>query len=129
MLKEIMDVITLVIGIVGVAVILWGVAITLVSLVGLELKRLQGVNICKKREHIRHHLGSYLLLGLELLVAADVAHTIVDPELSSLIVLGSIVAIRTVISYFLNKELSSSHNCSEDELEASANSLKKSEST
>jgi uncharacterized membrane protein len=63
---------------------------------------------------LRHHLGSYLLLGLELLVAADIIHTILEPDLKSLAVLGAIVGIRTLLSFFLNKELHDSHNCSDD---------------
>jgi len=34
--------------------------------------------------------------------------------MQDLIVLGSMVAIRTVISYFLNKELKDSHNWGDD---------------
>jgi uncharacterized membrane protein len=59
----------------------------------------------KNKHHMRQHLGSYLLLGLEFMIAADVIHTVLDPTMDSLIILGAIVAIRTVISYFLNLEL------------------------
>ena len=55
--------------------------------------------------------GSYLLLGLEFMIAADIIYTIAKPNTEGLITLGSIVAIRTVISYFLNKEIEGRHNC------------------
>ena len=45
------------------------------------------------------------MLGLEFLIAADIIRTIVKPSLEELAILGSIVVIRTVINYFLGKEL------------------------
>ena len=114
---SIVDGLTLGIGIAGGSVILYGVSVALFELARNEIARLRGVNICKRREHIRHHLGSYLLLGLEFLIAADVIHTIVDPDVESLIVLGATVAIRTVISYFLNRELAGAHDCDEEQPE------------
>lgn len=54
---------------------------------------------------MRWDLGFHLLLGLEFLIAADIIRTIVHPSLQELAILGSLVAIRTVISYFLNKEI------------------------
>ena len=97
--------ISLGIGIVGVAVITWGVAVALAELFYIEQARFRGETICESRELLRHHLGSYLLLGLEFLVAADIIGTIVSPTLQELIVLGGIVAIRTIINYSLNKEV------------------------
>jgi uncharacterized membrane protein len=57
------------------------------------------------RESLRREFGSYLLLALEFLIAADVVGTISHPTLEEVAVLGSIVAIRTVISFFLNREM------------------------
>jgi uncharacterized membrane protein len=111
---HVLDGISLGIGIAGIAVVTWGAGKAFVELVLLEIRGFRGRFICSKREYLRHHLGSYLLLGLELLVAADVVHTIVKPDLRSLAVLGAIVAIRTVISYFLNRELKHAHNCKEE---------------
>ena len=39
------------------------------------------------------------------MIAADIIHTIFEPSLQELTILGSIVGIGTVISYFLNLEL------------------------
>ena len=57
------------------------------------------------KEDLRHHLGYYLLLGLEFLIAADIVHTVLTPTLADLAILGAIVAIRTVISFSINWEL------------------------
>ena len=54
---------------------------------------------------IRIKLGHYLVLALEFLVAKDILESIVDPNMNGLLMLGLIVVIRTVLSYFLNKEI------------------------
>ena len=48
---------------------------------------------------------SYLLLGLEFLIASDILKTVVDPTLDELAILGGVVIVRTVLSVFLNKEI------------------------
>ena len=93
------------IGIAGVAVIAWGVLLMLVRLLRLEFALLRGQQVFQERETLRHQLGSYLLLGLEVLIAADIISTIAHPTLEDMAVLGSIVVIRTVISYFLTREM------------------------
>lgn len=96
---------SLAIGLAGVAVIAWGVILMLVRLLRLEFALLSGKPIGQERETLRHQLGSYLLLGLEVLIAADIISTIAHPTLEDMAVLGSIVVIRTVISYFLTREM------------------------
>ena len=54
---------------------------------------------------IRIKLGHYLVLALEFLVAKDILESIVNPSTQWLITLWAIVVIRTVLSYFLNKEI------------------------
>ena len=71
----------------------------------LEFTRCRHKHACCEREGLRREFGSYLLLALEFLIAADVVSTISDPTLMEMALLGSIVAIRTVISVFLNREL------------------------
>jgi len=55
---------------------------------------------------LRNTLGSAILLGLEVLVAADLIRTVaVSPTLQSVAVLGLIVLIRTFLSFSLEVEL------------------------
>jgi len=55
----------------------------------------------------RQQLGRSILLGLELLVAADIIPTVaVTPTLTSVAVLGGIVPIRTFLSFSLQLEIS-----------------------
>lgn len=55
----------------------------------------------------REAFGGALLLGLEVLVAADLVRTIaVSPTVSNVLVLGLIVLIRTFLSFSLETEIS-----------------------
>jgi uncharacterized membrane protein len=104
-MKEILHLVSTGIGIVGVSIIVWGVILISFRLLRLEIKRFKQKSIYKQRETLRHQLGSYLLLGMEYLIAADIIGTVTHPTLIDMAVLASIVLIRTVISYFLEKEV------------------------
>src|SRR4051794_1670808 len=57
-------------------------------------------------EELRRNLGRCILLGLEVLIVADIVRTIiVDPTFESVAVLGSIVVIRIVLSFSLEVEI------------------------
>jgi uncharacterized membrane protein len=56
--------------------------------------------------HFRNRMGQAILLGLELLVAADIIRTVSErPTLQGVLVLGLIVLIRTFLSFTLVVEL------------------------
>lgn len=55
---------------------------------------------------LRRNLGRCILLGLEVLIIADIVRTIiVDPTLESVAVLGVIVVIRILLSFSLEVEI------------------------
>ncbi len=54
---------------------------------------------------IRLHLGKFLSLGLEFQLGADILATAVAPTFQEVQLLAAIVVIRTVLNYFLSKEL------------------------
>jgi uncharacterized membrane protein len=55
---------------------------------------------------LREAIGGTLLLGLEILVAADLVRTVaVAPSLENVLVLGLIVVIRTFLSFSLETEI------------------------
>ena len=89
----------------GVLVIAFGVLCGLLRFLRSEFSAARGGNVEPGRRKLRQLLGYYLLLGLEFLIAADIIETLMKPTMQDLIVLGAIVAIRTVISYSLNSEL------------------------
>ena len=51
-------------------------------------------------------MGKSILLGLEVLVAADIIATVVTkPTMNSVLILGVIIIIRTLLSFSLQVEL------------------------
>ena len=55
---------------------------------------------------LRRNLGRSILLGLEVLIVADIVRTIiVDPSIESVVVLGVIVVIRILLSFSLEVEI------------------------
>ena len=65
-----------------------------------------GVGSVPRYQRYRQDLGRAILLGLEVLVAADIVRTVAfTPTMDSVIVLAMIVAIRTFLSWSLALEL------------------------
>ena len=62
-------------------------------------RRVRGVN----RERVE--LGRYILGGLELLIVSDIIHTALSLAMADLVFLGLLVIIRSLISFFLDREL------------------------
>lgn len=89
------------VGLAAVLVMLWGFARTVWSFLRSELRGGSPAT----RMALRSGLGYFILLGLELLIVADVIETVVAPDVQHLIVLGLTVIIRTIISFSLNWEL------------------------
>lgn len=97
--------IAIAISIAGSIIIIWGVLRTSVLFLKAEWDKLMDNQITGNDEKIRYGFGSYLLLGLDFMLAADMIHTIHNPVLNELYILALIVAIRSVISFFLHKEI------------------------
>jgi len=104
-LKTVFEYLYITIGTFGVAIIVWGVVLTVYRLLKLEFSRLKHKSVYRERESVRHLFASYLLLALEFLIAADIIATVIHPTFEEIAILASIVAIRTVISFFLEKEI------------------------
>lgn len=54
---------------------------------------------------VRLQFGNSVLLGLEFMVGADIVGSMVQPNYYNLGLLAILVLVRTVLSYFLDKEL------------------------
>lgn len=88
----------------GVATIVLGIALV-AALAGRRLIRHEQAVYTD----FRQQLGRAILLGLELLVAADIVRTVaVTPTLESVAVLAVIVVVRTFLSFSLEVELTGS---------------------
>lgn len=98
--KDVMQSISALFEIVGVLAILAGFV---VALVRAALRSRDGSDAYRA---LRQTFGRSILLGLEILVAADLIRTIaVEPTLSNLAVLAALVAIRTFLSWSLEVEI------------------------
>jgi len=88
---------------IGASVTVWGALISLFEFLKKEiLNRKETIQL---NEAIRIKLGSYLVLAIEFFIAGDIVKTIITPTWQSLGMLGAIVVIRTILSYFLTKDL------------------------
>ena len=95
--------ITEIIDLVAILFILWGFIKAMYDFIVLRIKNRVISNDDIKS--IRCYLGTYLLLGLEIMIVADLIKTVLHQTTEELIFLGGIVVIRTLLSYFLNKEI------------------------
>lgn len=81
-------------------------------------------------EVVRTEFGRPLILGLEILVAADIIKTItVSPDLESVGVLAILVAVRIALSFSLDIEIDGMAPWRKAETEARLASLRANEST
>lgn len=89
--------------IIGALIIVWGIFLSLAEFLKKEV--LERRESSRLNEAIRINMGSYLVLGLEFFIAGDIIKTIITPTWESLGMLGAIVVIRTILTYFLTKDL------------------------
>jgi uncharacterized membrane protein len=104
------DYLRMVVEAIGAAVVGFGVVATAIRFV----LTLLGIREDTSTE-IRLFLGRYLALGLEFQIGADILSTAVAPTIDDVLLLGAIVVIRTVLNYFLSKELEQEQARSERE--------------
>lgn len=96
------DVSTITLEMLGVSVIMFGV---LISTITFAL-RLRSLCFESSFRQFRADLGRGILIGLELLIAADILRSLViSPQLESIAVLAGIVLVRTFLSFSLQVEI------------------------
>jgi uncharacterized membrane protein len=86
----------------GVAILAVGSVAALVA-AAMSVSRGERASAYKRA---RHDVGRAILLGLEVLIIADIVQTItIDPSLESAVTLALIVVVRTFLSFSLEIEL------------------------
>ena len=103
--KAVLETIAVAIDLVAIALLLFGAVKFLVHYLGLEIKRLGGLECVDGIQNLRLGLGSYILLSLEFMIVSDVIQSALSRNLDDFLLLGLIVIIRTVLSFFLAREL------------------------
>ena len=105
-LVNILEYVSLGIGLIAVVIILWSVIRGIIELVSATLTKDTAENPrLNMLSRVRHDISYHLLIALEFLIAADIIRTVIKPSLDELSVLGAIVAIRVILSYFLHREI------------------------
>ena len=59
----------------------------------------------RQLQMVRCDLGMKLVFALELLIISDLLHTVISQTMEGLAFLGALVVIRTLVSFFLNREI------------------------
>lgn len=102
-LKSLVEVSAGAIELVAVAII---VLVVFFGVIHYLFKLVTGADIEDRYKQLRTRLGRALLLGLEVLVAADIIRTVaLEPTLMSVAALGLLVLIRTFLSWSLEVEI------------------------
>ncbi len=100
-IKFYISVIAQTVELIGVITIFMGIVYSLFVFI-IKLNRNNSVSF----DLLRQTLGKSILLGLEILIAADIMATVAtDPTLQSVTVLAIIVLIRTLLSFSLQIEV------------------------
>lgn len=87
----------------AILLLLIGAGRFIVGVAAAELGR--GAVRVKRTNRRRIELGRYILAGLELFIVSDVIHTALSLAFSDLLFLLLLVIIRSITSYFLDREL------------------------
>ena len=95
----------------AVLILLFGLVRVIIKFFKVEVNRMTGKgNQYKLFQILRCDVGLYILLALDFMIMSDLITSMTHRDLDELINLGSIVIIRTVIGYFLGKEVKEIHN-------------------
>ena len=101
LLQDVVNVLVSIVEACGAAVIIIGAVWAFIRFVWVGLRRRDSSAFVP----VRLTLGRFLALGLEFQLASDVLRTAVAPSFRELGQLAAVAAIRTVLNYFLGKEI------------------------
>ncbi|MBO0468335.1 hypothetical protein BCR22_05050 [Enterococcus plantarum] len=111
------DLFILALNIFSIIVLIWGVIMAGIDFLKSERLDRNRIVMARQNNFIKSFLGSYILLSLEILIAADIIESIIKPTFQDILKLAILVVIRTVISYFLHKEIEDALKDKENELD------------
>ena len=103
--ESILEWLAFAIDIVGALIMAWAFVTSVFSLLkgsivgGDTRSRIRNIQV------VRCGLGVKLVFALELMIISDLLRTIISRSVDDMILVGGLVVIRTVIAYFLNKEI------------------------
>lgn len=104
-LAAILETVASVVEIFAIVVLLNGLLRFTVAYVAAELRWRDVAASTVRMNEGRVDLSRYILAGLEVFIVSDIIRTVLSPTLEGLAVLGALVAIRSAISFFLEREI------------------------
>jgi len=104
-INVILEWLALVVDLTGALIMIWAFVSAVIGLVNGSLRADNERGRIRNMQVVRCGLGVKLVFALELMIISDLFVTIVSRSIDDLILVGGLVVIRTVISYFLNKEI------------------------
>ena len=88
----------------GAAIVLFGAFMAAFTLIRIETKK---GNTFKRYDEAKKMFVQRLVFGLDFFITGDIIQTLILPAPSQLTTLAVIVGIRTVLSFFLSREVRS----------------------
>ncbi len=109
-IKEVLIYAPEIIDLMGVIILLIGFVRGVIEFFKMEIGRFKGKgNQFRTMQILRCDVGLYILLSLDFIITSDIINSMMHTEIDDLINLGAIVVLRTVIGYFLGKEIEEVH--------------------
>jgi uncharacterized membrane protein len=93
------------IDLVGALIMIWAFVTSVVGLLRGSIIGGDAHSRIRNLQVVRCGLGVKLVFALGLMIISDLLHTIISRSVDDLILVGGLVVIRTVIGYFLNREI------------------------
>ena len=100
MLLTFLNTLATIISVISLLIVTYGVLVCFIAFLRNEIKRFNGTYTVNNIRQLRADFGTYLLLGLDFLIASDILKTVVDPtldELANLISLLLLVVVQVVL--------------------------------
>ncbi len=102
-IKHAIELVVTVFELAGVAVLIFGAIVAFVRFVYFLIRFR---DTAQAYRHLRLYMGRSIVVGLEILIAADIIRSVViDPTFTSVGVLGLLVLVRTFLSWALEVEI------------------------
>ena len=103
MLDSVIEWVALGIDIVASVIMVWGFLVSVYAFIKASFGEPAGQ--IQRLQMVRCGLGMKLVFALELLIISDLLHTVVSRTIDDLLFLAALVVIRTIVAYFLNREI------------------------
>lgn len=100
-----LETVTVVVEGVGYSILLYTAVKFVLRYVIFEFQRVRGFDCARRFRDIRLELLSHIILAVDFMVIADVIHSSLVQTRDSLIMLGVLVLLRSILAFFLGLDM------------------------